>query len=140
MQDNIFNIKKPAGSVPSIQEGFPASAIGCQQGATLCLPDSRVRVPLALLRAQSQIICNSLEKGTLPGDQLLKLPHKSCSPSVREAYSGTERKIWLNISHSNTKLDRHSNPQTVLLHLEHLHFIPGTRKPIFARYEQMYLD
>lgn len=72
-------------------------------------------------------LCNSPEKGTLPGDQLRKLPHKSCSPSVREAYSGTERKVRLNISHSGAKLDRHSNLQTALSHSEHLNFTLGTR-------------
>jgi len=123
------NMQKPAGSVPSVQEGFLAPAISCAYGATLCLPDSRARVSLALLRADSQIMCNSPEKGTLPGDQLLKLPHKSCSPLVREAYPGPERKTQLNTSHSNAKLDGHSKLQTVLLHLEQLSFIPGPASP-----------
>lgn len=109
------NTQKAAGSVPSVLGGFYPQPLPAGTGG------------ISSARGWEPHLCDSPEKGTLPGDQLRKLPHKSCSPSVREAYSGTERKVRLNVSHSGAKLDRHSNLQTALSHPEHLNFTLGTR-------------
>lgn len=44
----------------------------------------------------------------------------TCTLLVQTASSGTEREAQLNVSHSNTKLDKHPNLQTAPPHPKHL--------------------